>query len=389
MRAIYYSGKNKLTTGTVNDPEILNPQDVIVKVHYSSVCGSDLHYLHGYVPSMKEGDIIGHEFAGEIVETGAGVKKLQKGDRVVVAPNLGCGSCYHCEEEEYSLCDNSNQNGYLEEKMMGYPTGAFFGCSHLFGGYAGSHAEYIRVPYGDIGCFKIPENMSVRQALFASDAFSTGFMGADMAVKEGDTVAVWGAGAVGQMAAASAKLKGARKVVVIDQHDFRLNLAAKNLGAETLNFKNDDIQEMLREKTGGRGPDVCIDAVGMEAETTGFENIYDKAKQAVRLQNDRPSALRQAIMACRKGGTLSVMGVYGGFADKFPIGPLVAKGLTVKSGLVHAQKYIPTLLDYIEKGDIDPTYMITQEWNLDQGHEGYQFFANNRDECLRGVFKIA
>lgn len=389
MRAIYYTGKKKLETGTVNDPEILNPQDVIVKVHYSSVCGSDLHFLNGYMPSMKEGDIIGHEFAGEIVEIGSAVKKLQKGDRVVVAPNLGCGSCYHCEEEEYSLCDNSNQNGYLEEKIMGYPTGAFLGCSHLFGGYAGSHAEYIRVPYGDIGCFKIPENMSLRQSLFASDALSTGFMGADMAVKEGDTVAVWGAGAVGQMAAASAKVKGAKNVFIIDQYDFRLNLAAQHIGAEGLNFKKLDILDVLKEKTGGRGPDVCIDAVGMEAETTGFEDVYDKAKQAVRLQSDRPSALRQAIMACRKGGTLSVMGVYGGFADKFPIGPLVGKGLTVKSGLVHAQKYIPTLLDHIEKGEIDPTYMITQEWNLEQGHEGYQFFANNRDECLRGVFKIA
>lgn len=389
MRAIYYTGKKKLETGTVNDPEILNPQDVIVKVHYSSVCGSDLHFLNGYMPSMKEGDIIGHEFAGEIVEIGSAVKKLQKGDRVVVAPNLGCGSCYHCEEEEYSLCDNSNQNGYLEEKIMGYPTGAFLGCSHLFGGYAGSHAEYIRVPYGDIGCFKIPENMSLRQSLFASDALSTGFMGADMAVKEGDTVAVWGAGAVGQMAAASAKVKGAKNVFIIDQYDFRLNLAAQHIGAEGLNFKKLDILDVLKEKTGGRGPDVCIDAVGMEAETTGFEDVYDKAKQAVRLQSDRPSALRQAIMACRKGGTLSVMGVYGGFADKFPIGPLVGKGLTVKSGLVHAQKYIPTLLDHIEKGEIDPTYMITQEWNLEQGHEGYQFFANKRDECLRGVFKIA
>ena len=388
MKAICYAGKNKLSTETVKDPEIINPQDIILKVKYSAVCGSDLHYLHGYVPSMKEGDIIGHEFTGEVIETGSAVKNLSKGDRVVVAPSMGCGECYYCEHDEWSLCDNSNQNGYMVEKMVGYPTGAFYGCSHLFGGFAGSHAEYIRVPYADHGCFKIPESLSYEQSLFASDAFSTGYMAADMAVKGGEIVAVWGAGAVGQMAAASAWLKGASRVFIIDKHNFRLDLAKLHTKAEVLNYENVDILEELKEKTGGRGPDVCIEAVGMEAETTGIDDIFDKAKQAVRLQSDRTSALRQAIMACRKSGTLSIIGVFSGFADKFPLGPLVMKGLTVKSGLVHAQKYIPELIRYIENGDVDPTYLKTQEWTLDQGHEGYQFFDKHKNECLRGVFKI-
>ena len=388
MKALCYVGKNKLSVERVKDPEILNPQDIILKVAYSSVCGSDLHYLHGYIPAMKEGDILGHEFTGEVIEIGSGVSKLKPGDRVVVSPNIGCGTCYHCEQDEWSLCDNSNQEGFLQEKMVGYPTGAFFGCSHLFGGYAGSHAEYIRVPYADMGCFKIPDSLTFEQSLFASDALSTGYMAADIAVKPGDIVAVWGAGAVGQMAAASAWLKGASRVIIIDQYNFRLSLAALHTKSETLNYMDSDILESLKEKTGGRGPDVCIDAVGMESNSTGFEDIYDKGKQFVRLQSDRPSALRQAIMACRKGGTLSIIGVYSGFADKFPIGPLVTKGLTVKSGMVHGQKYIPTLLKHIEDGDIDPSYLKTHEWSLDQGQEGYQLFSENRDDCLRGVFKL-
>ena len=302
MKALCYIGVNKLNVETVKDPEILNPQDVIIKVTYSSVCGSDLHYIHGYIVSMKEGDILGHEFTGEVVEIGSNVETLKKGDRGVVAPNIGCGECFYCQEEEWSLCDNSNHKGYLQEKISGYPTGAFFGCSHLFGGYAGSHAEYIRVPYADQGCFKIPEELSYEQGLFASDAAPTGYMAADMAVKSGDIVAVWGAGAVGQMAIAAAWLKGASRVICIDKYVFRLDLAAKHLQAELLNYETTDIREALKEMTGGRGPDVCIDAVGMEAQSTGIEDLYDKAKQPFRFQTDRPSALRQAIMACRKGG---------------------------------------------------------------------------------------
>ncbi len=388
MQALCYIGKNKLQAERVRDPEILNPQDVILNVVYSAVCGSDLHYLHGLIPTMKEGDIMGHEFTGEIVETGKAVRKLKKGDRVVVAPNIGCGACYHCTQHEWSLCDNTNENGYLQEKISGYPTGAFYGCSHLFGGYAGSHAQYIRVPYADHGCFIIPESLSYEKALFASDAFSTGYMAADMLVKPGDVVSVWGAGAVGQLCALSAWLKGAARVIIIDEHPYRLNLAAAHTGAEVINFREADVLETLKDMTAGRGPDVCIDAVGMEANSTGIEDVYDKARQAVRMESDRPAALRQAIMACSKGGTLSIIGVYSGFADKFPIGPLVIKSLTVKSGMVHGQKYIPRLLELIVNNQADPGYLKTHEWSLEQGNAGYEFFFHHRNECLRGVFKI-
>lgn len=386
MKALCYHGVNKLQVDSVKDPEIINPRDVIVKVALSSVCGSDLHFIHGYIPAMKEGDILGHEFVGEVVETGPGVKNLKKGDRVVVAPDIGCGHCYYCENEEWSLCDNSNQKSYLQEKLTGYPTSAFLGCSHVYGGYAGSHAEYIRVPYGDKGCFKIPEDLSFEQALFASDALPTGYMAADMAVKPGDIVAIWGAGAVGQMAISSAWLKGASRVIVIDKHDYRLALAAKYGKAEVLNFDSIDVLEELKAATGGRGPDVCIDAVGMEANSSGLEDFYDKGKQKLRLQSDRSAVLRQTIMACRKGGTISIIGVYSGLVDKFPIGPIVNKALTIKSGLVHAQKYIPRLLDHIRNGDLDPTYLKTHEWSLEQGAQGYKMFAENRNYIMRGVF---
>lgn len=386
MRALCYSGINQLKVESVKDPGIINPQDAIVKVAFSSVCGSDLHFIHGYVPGMKVGDIMGHEFVGEIVDTGPAVYNLKKSDRVVVAPVISCGKCFFCENEEWSLCDNSNQNGYLQEPLIGYPTAAFYGCSHLYGGYAGSHAEYIRVPYADFGCFKIPEQMSYEQGLFASDALPTGYMAADISVKPDDVVVVWGAGAVGQMAMASAWLKGASRVIAVDKHDHRLSLAAMNVNAEVLNYEDADIFEELKAATSGNGPDVCIDAVGMEANSTGFEDFYDKAKQKVRLQTDRPSVLREAIKTCRKGGTVSIIGVYSGMVDKFPIGPLMNKGLTIKTGMVNAQKYIPQLLDHIQSGKLDPTYLKTHEWSLEQGNDGYKLFGNNRNECLRGVF---
>lgn len=387
MKALCYKGVNKLSVENVKDPGIINPQDVILKVALSSVCGSDLHFIHGYIPAMKEGDIIGHEFVGEVVETGPGVKKLQKGDRVIVAPDIGCGQCFYCHSDQWSLCDNSNQNGFLQEKLTTYPTAAFFGCSHLYGGYAGSHAEYIRIPYADYGCFKMPETMSFEQGLFASDALPTGYMAADMAVKPGDIVAVWGAGAVGQMAMASAWIKGAARVFAIDKHDFRLKNAAKHQKAEVLNFTDSDIFEELKEATGGRGPDVCIDAVGMEATTTGLEDVYDKIKQSLRMENDRPAALRQAITCCRKGGTVSVIGVYSGFVDKFPLGIVMNKGLTLKTGMVHAQKYIPKLIEHIQAGQLDPTYLKTYEWKLEEGNEGYKQFGEERNSILRGVFR--
>lgn len=386
MKALCYQGVNEVKVESVRDPEIINPGDIILKVALSSVCGSDLHYLHGFVPGMKSGDILGHEFVGEVVEIGSAVKKLKVADRVVVSPEMGCGKCFYCEHDEWALCDNSNQNGYLMEKMGGASTAAFFGCSHLYGGYAGSHAQYIRVPFADHGCFVIPEALSFEQGLFASDALPTGYMAADMAVKPGDIVAVWGAGAVGQMAAASAWLKGASRVICIDKHDYRLALAAKYTQAEVLNYESTDIQEVLKEATGGRGPDVCIDAVGMEANTEGMMDVYDKIKQRLRLENDRPAVLRQVITNCRKGGTVSIIGVYSGLVDNFPIGILMNKALTIKSGMVHAQKYIPRLLKHIERGELNPSYLKTHEFALEQGQDAYGLFSNHRNDCLRAVF---
>lgn len=388
MKALCYNGVNKLKVEKVNDPEIINPQDVIVKVALSSVCGSDLHFIHGYIPTMKEGDILGHEFVGEIVETGSKVTNLSKGDRVVVSPAIGCGHCFYCENDQWSLCDNSNQEGYIQEKITGYPTSAFFGCSHLYGGYAGSHAQYIRVPYAEFGCFKLPEHVTYEQGLFASDALPTGYMAADMAISPGDTVAVWGAGGVGQMAMMSAWLKGASRVIAIDRFDYRLKLAAKHTNAEVLNYDDADITEELKAATGGRGPDVCIDAVGMEADGKGLEDVYDKSKQKIRLESDRPAVLRQALTTCRKGGTVSVIGVYSGLIDKFPIGVIVNKNITLKAGLVHAQKYIPSLLKLIADQKIDASYLKTHEWSLEEGEKGYEMFGKDRNHILRGVFVL-
>lgn len=386
MKALCWNGTHKLDVERVEDPAILNPQDVIIQVTLSSVCGSDLHIVNGYIPTMKAGDIIGHEFTGVVVETGYGVQKLKKGDRVVVGSVIGCGECHHCSHDEWSLCDNSNQNGHLQEKLYGYPTAAIFGYSHLFGGYAGSHAEYIRVPYADKGCFLIPEGLTDEQVLFASDALPTGYMAADMAVKPGDIVAVWGCGGVGQMAIRSAWMKGASRVIAIDRFDYRLIMAKRFGKAEILNYEETDVLEALKEMTGGRGPDCCIDAVGLEAHTTGIEHVYDKVKQQVRLQTDRPAVLRQSILACRKGGTVSVVGVYSGLIDKFPMGVLMNKALTLKTGQMHAQKYIPSLLEHIRKGDIDLSYLLTHKWALDKGAEGYKMFNDKSDSCMRVVF---
>jgi threonine dehydrogenase-like Zn-dependent dehydrogenase len=386
MKALCWNGVRNVKAETVKDPEIINPKDVILKVALSSMCGSDLHFINGYIPAMKAGDILGHEFVGEVVETGPDVKTLKRGDRVVVASDIGCGDCYFCMNGQWSLCDNSNQNGYLQEEVLGYPTAAFFGCSHLYGGYAGSHAEYIRVPYADRGCFKIPEGLTWEKALFCSDAFPTGYMAADMAVQPGDIVAVWGAGGVGQMAMISAWLKGASRVIAIDRFDYRLAMAARHARAEVYDYDDSDIPEVLRETTGGRGPDVCIDAVGLEAKSSGVEGVYDKVKQKVRLHTDRPSVLRQTITVCRKGGTVSVVGVYAGLVDKFPIGAFMNKALTLKAGHMHGQKYIPHLLGLISKGAADPSYLMTHKWSLQQGPEGYRMFNDKTDDCMRGVF---
>jgi threonine dehydrogenase-like Zn-dependent dehydrogenase len=387
MKALVWNGVRNLKVESVPDPEIINPRDAIIKVLMSSVCGSDLHLVNGFIPSMREGDIIGHEFLGEVIETGKEVKKLKRGDRVVVVSVVGCGECHYCNHGSWSLCDNSNPHAALQEKLFNYSTAGIFGYSHLFGGYAGSHAEYIRVPYADHGCFVIPDGVTNQQAVFASDAIPTGYMAAEMGnIKTGDVVAVWGAGGVGQMAIQSAYLMGAEKVIAIDRYDYRLQAAAKYSNADTLDYTHTDVLDALKGATGGRGPDVCIDAVGLEAHTTGIEEVYDKTKQSLRLQTDRPAVLRQAIMACRKGGTVSVVGVYSGLIDKFPMGIAMNKGLTIRGAQMHGQKYAPILLDLLEMGKIDSSFLETHPLPLEAGAEGYKMFNDKTDECMRVVF---
>ena len=387
MKALCWNGAKKLSIENVPDPEILKPHDAIIKVTMSSVCGSDLHLYNGFVPSMREGDIIGHEFMGEVVEVGGEVKKLKKGDRVVTVSVIGCGECHYCSQGSWSLCDNTNPHAVMQEKIYNYSTAAIFGYSHLFGGYAGSHAEYIRVPFADNGSFVVPEDVPDEKAVFISDALPTGYMAAEMGnIKPGDVVAVWGAGGVGQMAIQSAYLMGAEKVIAIDRFDYRLQAAAKYSKAETLDYERVDILEALKAATGGRGPDVCIDAVGMEARPTGLENVYDKTKQFLRIESDRAGVLRQAIMACRKGGTISVVGVYAGFVDKLPMGVFMNKGLSMRAGQMHGQKYAPLLMELVQQGRLDPSFLLTHPMPLEAGPAAYEMFNDKTDSCMRAVF---
>lgn len=387
MQALCYQGVNRVGVETVPDPELLGPHDAILRVTMSSVCGSDLHLLDGYVPTMRQGDIIGHEFVGEVVEVATEVKKLRPGMRVVVDSIIGCGHCFFCQSEQYSLCDNTNPEPEFTNKLYGYPTAGIYGYSHAFGGFAGSHATYVRVPFADTNAFEVPEGLPDERVLFASDALPTGYMGADLCnIQRGDVVAVWGCGGVGQMAILSAYLLGAERVIAIDRFPERLAMARDRAGAEILDYEQVDVREALREMTGGRGPDACIDCVGMEAHGTGIDDAYDRVKQAVRLETDRPTVLRQAILACRKGGTVSIMGVYGGFVDKFPMGAAMNKGLTLKMGQQHGQRYIPRLLEHIRRGEIDPSYLITHRARLADGQEAYDTFKEKRDGCMRVVF---
>ncbi|MDI1436021.1 zinc-dependent alcohol dehydrogenase [Polyangium sorediatum] len=387
MQALCYQGVNRVGVETVPDPQILGPHDAILRVTMSSVCGSDLHLLDGYVPTMRQGDIIGHEFIGEVVEVATEVKKLRPGMRVVVDSIIGCGHCFFCQTEQYSLCDNTNPKPELLDKLYGYSTAGIYGYSHAFGGFAGSHATYVRVPFADTNAFEVPEGLPDERVLFASDALPTGYMGADLCnIQRGDVVAVWGCGGVGQMAILSAFLLGAERVIAIDRFPERLAMARDRAGAEILDYEQVDVREALREMTGGRGPDACIDCVGMEAHGTGIDYAYDRVKQAVRLETDRPTVLRQAILACRKGGTVSIMGVYGGFVDKFPMGAAMNKGLTLKMGQQHGQRYIPRLLEHIRKGEIDPSYLLTHRARLADGQAAYDTFKEKRDGCMRVVF---
>ncbi|MBV8072301.1 MAG: glutathione-dependent formaldehyde dehydrogenase, partial [Acidobacteriaceae bacterium] len=360
----------------------------IVKITSTAICGSDLHLYGGYVTSMESGDVLGHEFMGEVVELGRGVKNLRKGDRVVVPFPIACGSCFSCQRGLFSVCENSNPNAWMAEKLWGHSPAGIFGYSHLLGGFAGGQAEYARVPFADVGPIKVPDELTDDQVLFLSDIFPTGYMGAEMCnIQPGDTIAVWGCGPVGQFAMKSAFLLGAERVIGIDRVPERLRMAREKAGAETLNYEEVAVQEALKDMTGGRGPDACIDAVGMEAHTPGPIYAYDRAKQALMLETDRPIALREAIMACRNGGVVSVIGVYGGFIDKFPAGAFVNRSLTLRTGQCHVQRYLKPLLERIQKGEIDPSFVITHHLPLEQAAEGYAVFRNKEDECIKVVLK--
>jgi threonine dehydrogenase-like Zn-dependent dehydrogenase len=381
-------GKQSIEVRDVPDPKILNARDAIVRITSTAICGSDLHLYNGLIPSMRRGDVLGHEFMGEVVEVGRGVKNLSVGDRVVVPFPIACGSCSQCEREMYSLCENSNPNAWMAEKMWGYSPCGIFGYSHMLGGFAGGQAEYARVPFADVGPIKIPEGLDDEKVLFLSDIFPTGYMAAEACnIQPGDVIAVWGCGPVGQFAIKSAYLLGAERVIAIDRFPYRLQMARDKAAADTINYEEVDIYEALREMTGGRGPDSCIDAVGMEAHAPGFVGAYDRVKQATMLESDRPTALRQAIMACRSGGTVSVAGVYGGFVDKFPIGVVVNRALTIKSGQTHVHRYTRPLLERIENGEIDPSFVITHRMSLEDAPRGYETFLNKEDDCLKVVLK--
>jgi threonine dehydrogenase-like Zn-dependent dehydrogenase len=388
MKANQWMGKRSVEVHDVPDPEILNPSDAIVKVSSTAICGSDLHLYNGLVPTMKSGDVLGHEFMGEVMEVGRGVKNLKTGDRVVVPFPIACGACAMCGKGLFSLCENSNPNAWMAEKLWGYSPAGLFGYSHMLGGFPGGQAEYVRVPFADVGPLKIPAGIPDEKVLFLSDILPTGYMGAEMcSIAPGDVIAVWGAGAVGQFAIKSAYLLGAERVIAIDRFPYRLRLAREASGAETLNYEQVDIDEALRELTGGRGPDACIDAVGMEAHVPGPLYTYDRMKQALGLETDRPFALRQAIHACRSGGTVSVIGVYGGFIDKFPMGAVVNRSLTIRTGQCHVQRYMKPLLERIERGEIDPSFVITHRLPLRDAPAGFDMFLNKQDDCLKVVLR--
>jgi threonine dehydrogenase-like Zn-dependent dehydrogenase len=382
-------GKTNLQVEEVPDPKILNARDAIVRITSTAICGSDLHLYNGFVPSMKKGDVLGHEFMGEVVETGRGVQNLKVGDRVVVPFPIACGNCLACEAGQYSLCENSNPNAWMAEQLWGHAPAGIFGYSHLLGGFAGGQAEYARVPFADVGPLKIEDGLSDEQVLLLSDILPTGYMGAELCdIQPGDVIAVWGAGPVGQFAIASAYLLGAERVIAIDRFPYRLQLAAQQAGAETINYEQvDSVVEVLKELTGGRGPDKCIDAVGMESHAPGLKFSYDRAKQAVRLETDRPIALREAIQACRNGGTVSVIGVYGGLLDKFPMGAVMNRSLTIKAGQCHVQRYMQPLLERIRQGELDPSFVITHRLRLDQAPQGYEMFVHKQDNCEKVVLK--
>jgi threonine dehydrogenase-like Zn-dependent dehydrogenase len=390
MRATCWMGPKKMQVMDVPEPKLLNKRDAIVKVTSTAICGSDLHLYNGYLPFMEPGDIMGHEFMGEVVEVGKGVNNLKVGDRVVVPFPISCGHCDACEKGMTSLCENSNPNSHIAETMLGHSPAGVFGYSHMLGGYAGGQAEYVRVPFADFGPMKVDDDLSDEQVLFLTDILPTGYMGAEMCnIKPGDVVAVWGAGPVGQFAAASAYMLGASKVIVIDRFKYRLDMAHDKVKAEIINYEETSVKESLLDMTGGRGPDACIDAVGLEAHAHGPIYGYDKAKQLLKLQNDRPIALREAIMNCRNGGTVSVIGVYSGFIDKFPAGSMMNRSITIRTGQCHVHRYMKPLLERIRKGDLDPTFVITHRMSLEDAAHGYDIFNKKLDGCEKIVLKAS
>jgi threonine dehydrogenase-like Zn-dependent dehydrogenase len=387
MKATCWMGKKKIEVHDVPDPQILNSEDAIIRVTSTAICGSDLHLYNGFVPGMKSGDVLGHEFMGEVVDVGKNVRKLRPGDRVVVPFPIACGRCNACLQGTTSLCENSNPNAWMAEKLWGYSPAGLFGYSHVLGGFAGGQAEYVRVPFADVGPLKVPEGMTDEQVLFLSDILPTAYMGAEMCqIQRGHIIAVWGAGPVGLLAVKCAYLLGAEKVIAIDRFPYRLE-KAREAGAETLDYSQVDIRDALRAMTGGRGPDACIDAVGMEAHGHPVMYAYDRAKQALMSETDRPLALREAILACKNGGTVSVVGVYGGFVDKFPMGAIVNRSLTLRSGQCHVHRYMGRLLEHIQKGELDPTFIITHRMPLAEAPSGYDTFLHKEDECVKVVLK--
>jgi threonine dehydrogenase-like Zn-dependent dehydrogenase len=387
MRACTWHGIRDMRIDNVPDPAIVNPHDALLRVTSTAICGSDLHLYHGLIPGMKRGDIMGHEFMGEIVDVGPACERVKRGDRVIVSCGISCGRCWFCRRHMFSACDNSNPAGShaLLELAYGHAGGALFGYSHLYGGYAGGQAEYVRVPFADTGCHLVPPELSDDKVLFLTDVFPTGYQAAEQCgIEPGDTVAVFGCGPVGQFAIRSAFMFGAERVIAIDSVPERLALAAES-GAVVVDERHGELQPRLMDLTGGRGPDHCIDAVGLEAHGTGVFAAIDKVKQLTRIAVDRPSALRSAIYACRKGGTVSVPGVYSGFIDKFPMGAAFAKGLTLKMGQTHFHRYVKRLLDRIVEGQIDPSFVITHRVSLAELPEAYRMFANRSDGCIKVV----
>jgi threonine dehydrogenase-like Zn-dependent dehydrogenase len=389
MRANCWMGKTDLKVKDVPDPRILNDRDAIVRITSTAICGSDLHLYNGFIPTMRKGDILGHEFMGEVVEIGPEVRNLNVGDRVVVPFTISCGACNSCRDELYSVCENSNPNAAIAEKLLGHSPAGLFGYSHMLGGFPGGQAEYVRVPFADVGPLVIDDDLTDEQVLFLSDIFPTGFMGADLCdIQPGDVVAVWGAGPVGMLAMASARLLGAERVIAIDRFPYRLQRAAEHTGAEPVNYEETDVADALQWMTAGRGPDRCIDAVGLEAHQSNRAlQAYDRTKQVARLETDRPHALREAILSCRNGGTVSVIGAYGGLVDKFPMGSVLNRSLTIRGGQCHVQRYMRPLLERIRNGEIDPSFVVSHTMPLEEAPRGFEMFRDKEDNCTKVVLK--